>query len=58
MHDEITSVCVYVTIPCNLQLYTSKPKHKQKWVGLVRVDYYREWTIREVDYYRELYVVT
>ena len=36
-------------MPCNLQLYTSKPKHKQKWVGLVRVDYYREWTIREVD---------
>ena len=37
-------------MPCNLQLYTSKPKHKQKWAGLVRVDYYREWTIREVDF--------
>ena len=37
-------------MPCNLQLYTSKSKHKQNWVGLVRVDYYREWTIREVDY--------
>ena len=50
MHDAITSVYVCVTMPCNLQLYTSKPKLKQKWVGLVRLDYYREWTIREVDY--------